>query len=141
MQEQNINANTGEQKTNKVEEFVNDLSDFIKKKTEDLEKVAKINYVIFTLGLFFPFGVLIGTIIAYIYRAKAIKQNTPKYLIDNFTWQIRIFWGLLLITFLSLITVFTVYGTFFFIMLAYVWSLYRLIRGWRALQQKKELYR
>jgi len=96
-------------------------------------------YILYCVGLIFGITYLIGLVLAYIYRSDAVKEGVENYIISNFTWQIKTFWYSLILFGLALITVFTIVIPFIFIVLGYVWWIYRVIRGWQYLARKKEI--
>ncbi|GAB5046086.1 hypothetical protein [Thermodesulfovibrio sp. TK110] len=131
-----------QERVNKVEEFVNDVTDFVKKKSQKLVNIAKFNYVALTFsGIVFPFFILFMGAVAYYYKKKAISQKEEKYLIDNFQWQERTVYGAILFLIWILLLSFTIVGSFMVGAIGYIWYFYRLIKGWRALVSKKELYK
>jgi uncharacterized membrane protein len=64
------------------------------------------------------------------------------YLASHFTWQIRTFWFALLWAVVAVVVMLT----FILIPLAYlgiiavgIWVLYRIVRGWLALQERRPM--
>lgn len=86
-------------------------------------------------------SILIGlTFIAAIivnYVKKGDVEGT--WLASHFRWQMRTFWFSLLWTLIAVVTMLIVVG--YFIMLAnVVWVIYRVVRGWLALNEGKPMY-
>jgi uncharacterized membrane protein len=89
----------------------------------------------------FVFGVpsLIAVVINYVKRQEA--RGT--FLESHFRWQIRTFWfallwcvlgGMLFITFIGIPLAMVI------LLAAGVWAIYRIVRGWLALRERKPMY-
>jgi uncharacterized membrane protein len=81
---------------------------------------------------------IIAVILNYVKRSEV--QGT--YLASHFTWQIRTFWFALLWAGIAVVVMLT----FILIPVAYlgiigvgIWVLYRIIRGWLALQDRRPM--
>jgi uncharacterized membrane protein len=81
---------------------------------------------------------IIAVILNYVKRDEV--QGT--YLASHFTWQIRTFWFALLWAVVAVVVMLT----FILIPLAYlgiiavgIWVLYRIVRGWLALQERRPM--
>ncbi len=89
----------------------------------------------------FVFGVpsIIAVFINYLKRGEA--KGT--YLESHFRWQIRTFWFALLwcviagMLFVTLVGIPLAIGGFF---AAGLWAIYRIVRGWLALRDRKAMY-
>src|SRR5258706_14821068 len=89
----------------------------------------------------FVFGVpsIVAVIMNYIYRASA--RGT--FLESHFRWQIRTFWFALLwcvvggAVFITLVGIPIALSVFFG---AGLWAIYRVVRGWLALRDRKPMY-
>ena len=89
----------------------------------------------------FVFGVpsIIAVVINYLKRGEA--RGT--FLESHFRWQIRTFWFALLwcvvggMLFLTFVGIPLAVGIFF---AAGVWAIYRIVRGWLALRDRKPMY-
>jgi len=89
----------------------------------------------------FVFGVpsILAVIVSYIKRGDARET----YLESHFRWQIRTFWAVLVwcvvggIFFITLIGIPVALGIFF---AAGIWAIYRIARGWLALNEGKAMY-
>ena len=89
----------------------------------------------------FVFGVpsLIAVVINYLKR----REARGSYLDSHFRWQIRTFWfallwcvlgGMLFITFIGIPLAMVI------LLAAGVWAIYRIVRGWLALRERKPMY-
>ena len=79
---------------------------------------------------------ILAVVLNYIKRSEA--RGT--YLESHFRWQIRTFWFALLWVVLSWLLVFTLIGiplAFALASLAGLWVLYRVVRGWLRLNDKR----
>ncbi len=104
----------------------------------DVEKEKRIAVVVYALQLasvVFGITLLIAVIINYI--KKEDVQGT--WLESHFRWQIRTFWYGLLWGIIGMITSFIFIGTIILI-IAYIWVLYRAIKGLISISDKKEMY-
>ena len=105
---------------------------------ERLKSLKQITLVIYALQAFsFLTGLtlLIGVIINYVKRDDV--QGT--WLASHFRWQIRTFWFSLLWMVLGGITAPIGIGVVI-LLAATVWLIYRIIRGWLALMDGREMY-
>jgi uncharacterized membrane protein len=72
-------------------------------------------------------------------RRRAVRGS---YLESHFTWQIRTFWFALLwvvIAFLLAVTVIGIPFAFVIVALTGLWVLYRILRGWLALNDARPI--
>ena len=93
--------------------------------------VYALQAVFLLIGLTFIVAVIVN------YVKKADVEGT--WLASHFRWQMRTFWFSLLWTLLGLLTALIVVG--YFILLANViWVIYRVVRGWLALNDGKPMY-
>jgi uncharacterized membrane protein len=120
---------------------------------QGLVTVAHLVYALHTLSLLigvttaativgaFVFGLpsIVAVVINYVKRGEA--RGT--FLESHFRWQIRTFWYALLwcvvggVLFITLVGIPLAIGVFFG---AGVWAIYRIIRGWLALRDRKPMY-
>ena len=105
------------------------------KSSEELAGLKTITQVVYALqALSFAFGVtaLIGLIINYVKR-----EDVAGTLYENhFDWQIRTFWWGLLWGVVGVLTIWFVIG-FFVLFAAWVWMIYRVVKGWLKLTEGK----
>ena len=81
---------------------------------------------------------ILAVVLNYIKRSEA--RGT--YLESHFRWQIRTFWFALLWVVLAWLLVFTLIGiplAFALVSLAGLWVLYRVVRGWLRLNDKRAM--
>jgi uncharacterized membrane protein len=81
---------------------------------------------------------LLAVVLNYVKRDEA--RGT--FLESHFRWQIRTFWFALLWVLVSLLLAFTLFGIPLAVVLAAVagvWVLYRVVRGWLNLNERKAL--
>jgi uncharacterized membrane protein len=93
-------------------------------------------YACYAVGFFIGVTWLVGIIIAYVKRDDA--RGT--WMASHISWQIRTFWwsllwcvigGLLAITIVGLIVAWPLWG------IAWLWALYRVIKGWLRLSEAR----
>lgn len=77
----------------------------------------------------------VAVIINYVKRQDV--QNT--FVASHFRWQIRTFWFGLLWTVLGTLTVWLLIG-WLILFANFIWFIYRIVRGWLALNDRKALY-
>ena len=81
---------------------------------------------------------IIAVILNYVKRADV--EGT--YLASHFSWQIRTFWFALLWVAIAFLLGVTIIGIPFALLIAAgagIWVLYRIIRGWLALQDRRPM--
>jgi uncharacterized membrane protein len=89
----------------------------------------------------FVFGLpsIIAVIINYLKRAEA----SGTFIDSHFRWQIRTFWFSLLWIVVAGILFITILGIPFAMILiiaAGLWAIYRIVRGWLALRDRRPMY-
>lgn len=105
------------------------------KTSEELAALKQITMVVYALqALSFAFGVtaLVGLIINYIKRddvAGTVYQS-------HFDWQIRTFWWGLLWAVIGVVLAIVFVG-FAILFVAWVWAIYRVVKGWLKLTEGK----
>lgn len=104
-------------------------------KVESLKNIVFIVYLLQALSFIFGITFLIAVIINYIKREDAAGT----WLESHFTWQIRTFWYGILWAVIGAITYVFVIGLFI-LGIAAIWIIYRIIKGWLYLNDKKEMY-
>jgi uncharacterized membrane protein len=106
------------------------------KSSEELASLKTITQVVYGLqALSFAFGVtaLIGLVINYIKRedvAGTLYQS-------HFDWQIRTFWWGLVWGVLGFILMFAFGLGLIVLFVAWVWAIYRVVKGWLKLTEGK----
>ncbi|HJV97085.1 MAG TPA: hypothetical protein VJ608_13650 [Albitalea sp.] len=105
------------------------------KSAEELAGLKNIVMVVYALqALSFLWGVtaIVGVIIAYVKRDDAAGTLYA----SHFDWQIRSFWWGLLWFVIGCVLIFVVVG-FFILFAAWVWMVYRVVKGWLKLNEGK----
>jgi uncharacterized membrane protein len=81
---------------------------------------------------------IIAVILNYVKR----RDVEGSYLASHFSWQIRTFWYALLWVIIAFLLGITIIGIPFALLIAAgagIWVLYRIIRGWLALQDRRPM--
>jgi len=95
---------------------------------------AKINYVLYLIGLIFGITALVGLIFAYSNRG----DENPEWLNSHFSFQITTFWYGLIYLIVGLLLSFIVIGLFILLFWV-VWLIIRCVKGLNALDQKQPI--
>jgi len=106
------------------------------KSSEELASLKTITTVVYALqALSFAFGVtaLVGLIINYVKR----DDVTGTVYQSHFDWQIRTFWWGLLWGVLGCILIFALGLGLVILFAAWVWAIYRVVKGWLKLTEGK----
>lgn len=91
-------------------------------------------YICYAVSFLYGITMLIGVIIAYVYRGDA----EGKWYQSHFNYQTSIFWKSLIGFLLGIVTIF--FGVGVVILIAtYVWVIIKVVQGWRALSEGKEM--
>jgi len=101
-----------------------------------LRPVGHVVYAIYAVSLFTALPMLIGVVIAYLARGDA--RGTVGW--DHFTWAIRTFWAFLLLGLLFGALTWVLIG-WPLLGLLWLWTAYRIFRGWMAVANGTPLYR
>lgn len=131
--------NQSVEKTSQVEKVFDEVVDLINRKLV-FDSYIKLNYVFLVLGIFMFPTVIMAIVVAYFYRMKAKNMNAEKYVIDNFTWQIRTCLGVCGIWLLSIFFFSTFSGFIILYLSGCAWLIYRVIKGWQAYSLKNSIY-
>ena len=92
--------------------------------------MAKIIYVLYLIGLVTGITILVGVVMAYIYR-----DDAPEWLRTHYESQIRMFWmGLLYCLIAGLLLVILVGFLLYFVIA--VWWIIRCVKGLKHLDQR-----
>jgi len=109
------------------------------KSPEELGSLKTITMVVYALqALSFLWGVtaIVGIIINYVKREDAagtVYQN-------HFDWQIRTFWFGLLWGVVGFLLIFALGLGFLILFAAWVWMIYRVVKGWLKLTEGKPVF-
>lgn len=102
--------------------------------TESTVQITHITYGLYALGLLTGIFAIAGLIVAYIKRDDAAGT----YLASHYSWLIRTFWwGLLWMVIGGILTLVLV--GFGILAVAWIWWVYRIIKGWLRLSEKREI--
>ncbi|MBP6530923.1 MAG: hypothetical protein KA260_12435 [Burkholderiales bacterium] len=97
-------------------------------------QITHITYALYALGLVTGIFAIAGLIVAYIKRDDAVST----YLASHYSWLIRTFWWGLLWTSIGLVLALALVG-FVVLGVVWVWWVYRIIKGWLRLSEKREI--
>ena len=100
-----------------------------------LRQLAMIVYVLQIASIIVGISLIAGVIINYLTR----KDVEGTWLESHFRWQIRTFWYSLLWFGVGLALLIVVVG-FFVLVAAAMWLLYRAIKGWLELEERRPMY-
>ena len=129
--------------------------DIIASQTKPTEGMVTLTHVIYALHAFSALMGILGpafivtafltgwpSIIAVIINYARRSDVRGTYLDSHFGWQIRTFWYALLLVVIVALLIFTVFGIPFAWILAIIaglWVIYRITRGWIALINKESM--
>jgi uncharacterized membrane protein len=91
---------------------------------------AKIIYILYLVGLVNGITIIVGVIMAYVYR-----DGAPDWLRTHYESQIRIFWIGLLYCAIAGILTFILIGVLLYVLIA-VWWIVRCVKGLKHLDQR-----
>jgi uncharacterized membrane protein len=104
-----------------------------------LLRITHLVYGLLALGLLLGwFPAVVGVILNYV-KLEDVKGS---WLESHFNWQIRTFWWALLWLVIGVILCFTIVGILIgwpMIIADGIWVLYRVIKGWLNLNEKKPI--
>ena len=92
--------------------------------------MAKVVYVLYLIGLVTGITMIVGVVMAYIY-----KDESPDWLRTHFESQIRIFWIGILYCIIAGLLIFLLIGFLLYLVIA-VWWIVRCVKGLKYLDQK-----
>jgi uncharacterized membrane protein len=93
--------------------------------------MAKIVYVLYLIGLLTGITLIIGVVMAYIY-----KDDSPDWLRTHYESQIRVFWIGLLYSIVATLLIFVLVGFLLYFVIA-VWWIVRCVKGLKYLDQRQ----
>jgi uncharacterized membrane protein len=103
-------------------------------KEQSLKTIATVVYALQAAGFFVGITWLIGVIVDYVKREDAVGT----WLESHFRWQIRTFWWGLLWGVLGGILLLVLIGWLVLAANA-VWIIYRIVKGWLRLAERREI--
>jgi uncharacterized membrane protein len=92
--------------------------------------MAKIIYILYLIGLLTGVTIIIGVVMAYIYR-----DGAPDWLRTHYDSQIRIFWIGILYSCIAGLLIFILVGFLLYVVIA-IWWIIRCVKGLKHLDQK-----
>jgi uncharacterized membrane protein len=92
--------------------------------------MAKIVYVLYLIGLVTGITILVGVIMAYIY-----KDESPEWLRTHYESQIRMFWIGILYSIIATLLIFVLVGFLLYFIIA-IWWIIRCVKGLKHLDQR-----
>ena len=105
----------------------------------EASSILKITHAVYALqavGLFLQITFLVGVIVNYV----KLEEAAPDPLLaSHFRWQIRTFWFGLLWGVVGAIFLLVLIGYVIWVA-AWIWLLYRIIKGWLYLVDRKPMY-
>lgn len=105
------------------------MSELVIDKNKKLIDSAHIGYGLQALGVFFFVPTLIASaILSHIKREQA--RNT--WIASHFIWQTRTFWIYSIIEIIGILLLSNIFG-FIILFFNHTWLMYRIIKGWLAL--------
>lgn len=104
--------------------------------TKPLKNLATVVYALQVAGLFLGgLPAIIGLIINYIKKPDAAGT----WIESHFRWQMRTFWFALLWLIVGMLSLF-IYAGILVLIADFIWVIYRIVKGWLALNDNKSLY-
>ena len=97
-------------------------------------QITHITYGLYALGMLTGIFAIAGLIVAYIKRDDAVGS----YLASHYSWLIRTFWWGMLWSAIGVILMIVGVG-FIILAVVWVWWVYRIIKGWLRLSEKREV--
>ncbi len=111
------------------------MNEIASTRTESNKTLTTVVYALQALSFFFGITALIAVIINYVKRSDVAGT----FLESHFRWQIRTFWYGLLWGIVGLATTLLWIG-FVILFIAWVWSIYRIVKGWLRLNDHLPMY-
>jgi uncharacterized membrane protein len=101
-----------------------------------LKNIAMVVYLLQALSFLWGITAIVGIIINYVKRDDA--RGTVYE--SHFDWQIRTFWWGLLWAVLGVLLVIAAGLGFLVMFVAWIWAIYRVVKGWLKLTENKPVY-
>jgi uncharacterized membrane protein len=102
---------------------------------QQLKTVTTVVYVLQALSFLWGLTAIVGVIINYVKREDA--RGTVYE--SHFDWQIRTFWWGLLWAVVGFLLAIVLVG-FLVMFVAWIWMIYRVVKGWLKLTENKPVY-
>jgi uncharacterized membrane protein len=101
-------------------------------RTEQARKLATICYALYAISCIIGITAIAAIIINYLKR----DEVAGTWVASHFEWQIKTFWYALIGAFVSWLLMFILIG-FPMLLAVGVWAIYRIVKGWLALNDGK----
>jgi uncharacterized membrane protein len=101
-----------------------------------LKNVTMVVYALQALSLLWGVTAIIGVVVSYVKREDAVGTLYE----SHFNWQIRTFWFGLLWGFIGFVLIFALGLGFLILFAAWVWMIYRVVKGWLKLTEGKPVF-
>ncbi len=101
-------------------------------RTEQARKLATICYALYAISCIIGITAIAAIIINYLKR----DDVAGTWVASHFEWQIKTFWYTLIGAFVSWLLMFILIG-FPMLLAVGVWAIYRIVKGWLALNDGK----
>lgn len=101
-------------------------------RTEQARKLATICYALYAISCIIGITAIAAIIINYLKR----DEVAGTWVASHFEWQIKTFWYTLVGAFVSWLLMFILIG-FPMLLAVGVWAIYRIVKGWLALNDGK----
>ncbi len=101
-------------------------------RTEQARKLATICYALYAISCIIGITAIAAIIINYLKR----DEVADTWVASHFEWQIKTFWYTLVGAFVSWLLIFVLIG-FPMLLAVGVWAIYRIVKGWLALNDGK----
>ncbi|MHB8453107.1 MAG: DUF4870 family protein [Acidiferrobacterales bacterium] len=98
--------------------------------------LTTIVYALQAAGLVLPICLIVAVIINYV----KLPDVTGTWIESHFRWQIRTFWIAASLVLLGVVTLLLVIG-YFVLLGTCIWVIYRIVKGWLYLNDRKSLAR
>ena len=106
---------------------------------ENLKDITTLVYLLQGIALLIPPTALVAIVINYVKRSD-VKRSVLE---SHFRWQIRTFWFSLLWFVIATVLIFTIIGAIVgypILAAAYIWWIYRFVKGWLRLNKQQSMY-
>ncbi len=104
-----------------------------------LIRLATVVYALQAVSVVFPLF-LIGLVVAVIIDYVKLPDTAGTWIESHFRWQIRTFWVAMALLVLGMATFVFIVG-YFVLFGTYVWAIYRVVKGWLYLNDRRALVR
>ncbi|CUB07651.1 DUF4870 family protein [Tepidiphilus thermophilus] len=102
---------------------------------QEAKKWATVVYALYAISLILGVTYLVGIIVNYV----KYPDVRGTWVESHFLWQRRTFWYSLLWSLVGVLTAFVAVG-YFILFAAWVWVIYRIVKGWISLSDGKPMY-